>query len=123
MPTAAATSILPSHWVAPHRIDIIIDFDGTQRHGAKTDASPQVGDPDVLAAMAEHVAWGLTMPIAAIYPLEQVRTAYTELAGGHVHGKIVLSTVMPADAPPRRGRSVFYYPASPHARTRLPQAG
>ena len=37
--------------------------------------------------MAEHVAWGrLTMPIAAIYPLEQVRAAYTELAGGHVHG-------------------------------------
>ena len=41
--------------------------------------------------------------IAAIYPLEQVRAAYTELAGGHAHGKIVLSTVMPADAPPRRG--------------------
>jgi NADPH:quinone reductase-like Zn-dependent oxidoreductase len=53
--------------------------------------------------MAEHVSWGrLTMPIAAIYPLEQVRAAYTELAGGHVHGKIVLSTVIPADAPPRR---------------------
>ena len=47
--------------------------------------------------MAEHVAWGrLTMPIAAIYPLEQVRAAYTELAGGHVPGKIVLSTVTPA---------------------------
>ena len=90
--------------VAPHRIDTIIDFDGAQRHGAKTDASPQASDPDILATMAEHVAWGrLAMPIAAIYPLEQVRAAYTELAGGHVHGKIVLSTVMPADAPPRRG--------------------
>ena len=33
----------------------------------------------------------------------QVRAACTELAGGHVHGKIVLSTVMPANAPPRRG--------------------
>jgi NADPH:quinone reductase-like Zn-dependent oxidoreductase len=67
------------------------------------DASPQASDPAILAAMAEHVSWGrLTMPIAAIYPLEQVRAAYTELAAGHGHGKIVLSTVMPADAPPRR---------------------
>ncbi|MGO9194957.1 MAG: zinc-binding dehydrogenase [Streptosporangiaceae bacterium] len=90
--------------VAPHRIDTIIDFDGAQRHGAKTDASAQASDPDILATMAEHVAWGrLTMPIAAIYPLEQVRAAYTELAGGHVPGKIVLSTVTPAGAPPRRG--------------------
>ena len=40
------------------------------------------------------------MPIAAIYPLEQVRAAYTELASGHVYGKIVLSTEMPADASP-----------------------
>ena len=45
----------------------------------------------------------LTVPIAAIYPLEQVRDAYTELAGGHVHGKIVLSTEMAADVPPLRG--------------------
>ncbi len=75
--------------VAPHRIDTIIDFDGAQRHGAKTDASPQASDPDILATMAEHVAWGrLTMPVAAIYPLEQVRAAYTELAGGYVPGKI-----------------------------------
>jgi Zinc-binding dehydrogenase len=45
--------------------------------------------------MAGHVAWGrLTMPIAAVYPLEQVRAAYTELAGGHVYGKIVLATEM-----------------------------
>ena len=74
--------------------------------------------------MAEHVAWGrLMMPIAAIYPLEQVRAAYTELAGGHVHGKIVLSTVMPADAPPRRGVTGLPASSFSHARTRLPQAG
>ena len=89
--------------VTPDRIDTIIDFAAAQRHGAKTDASPQASTPDVLATMAEHVAWGrLTMPIAAIYPLEQVRDAYTELAGGHVYGKIVLSTEMAADAAPLR---------------------
>ena len=41
-------------------------------------------------------------PLLVDEPLEQVHAAYTELGGGHVHGKIVLSTVMPADAPPRR---------------------
>ena len=44
----------------------------------------------------------LTVPIAAIYPLDQVREAYAELADGHVCGKIVLSTEMAADAPPPR---------------------
>jgi hypothetical protein len=38
--------------------------------------------------MAEHVAWGrLTVPIAAIYPLEQVRDACPEPASCHVYGK------------------------------------
>jgi NADPH:quinone reductase len=53
--------------------------------------------------MAGHVPWGrLTMPIAAVYPLEQVRATYTELASGHVYGKIVLSTEGPASAQPLR---------------------
>jgi NADPH2:quinone reductase len=87
--------------VTPGRIDTIIDFAGAQRHGTKTDASPQASTPDVLTTMAEHVAWGrLTVPVAAIYSLEQVQDAYTELASGHVYGKIVLSTEMAADAPP-----------------------
>ena len=42
------------------------------------------------------------MPVAAVYPLEQVRAAYTELANGHVYGKIVLLTEMPTDAQPLR---------------------
>ena len=32
----------------------------------------------------------LEVPIAATYPLEQVRDAYAELAQGHTLGKIVL---------------------------------
>jgi len=98
--------------IAPDRIDTIIDFAAAQRHGTKTDASPQASTPDVLATMAEHVAWGrLTVPIAAIYPLEQVRDAYTELAGGHVYGKIVLSTEMtptPRPCAADGGRSFTY---------------
>lgn len=89
--------------VPPGRIDTIIDFAAAQRLGARTDASPQASSPDILATMAEHVAWGrLTVPVAAIYPLEQVRDAYAELSGGHVYGKIVLSTELAADASPKR---------------------
>lgn len=69
--------------VAPGRIDTIIDFAAANRRGANTDASPRAATPDVLAIMAEHVAWGrLAVPIAGIYQLEQARDAYTELAGG-----------------------------------------
>jgi NADPH:quinone reductase-like Zn-dependent oxidoreductase len=32
----------------------------------------------------------LELPIAAVYPLSQVREAYTRLADGHIRGKIVL---------------------------------
>jgi NADPH:quinone reductase-like Zn-dependent oxidoreductase len=32
----------------------------------------------------------LELPIARVYPLDQVRDAYRELAEGHTHGKIVL---------------------------------
>ena len=32
----------------------------------------------------------LEIPIARIFPLDQVREAYRELADRHVHGKIVL---------------------------------
>jgi NADPH:quinone reductase-like Zn-dependent oxidoreductase len=89
--------------VPPSRIDTIIDFAAAQRYGTRSDGSPQASSTDVLATMADHVAWGrLVVPVAAIYPLEQVRVAYTELAGGHVAGKLVLSTGLPADAPPLR---------------------
>jgi hypothetical protein len=49
--------------------------------------------------MANHVARGrLVMPVATIYPLEQVPEAYIELAEGRTHDKIVLCTVLPAGA-------------------------
>jgi hypothetical protein len=41
--------------------------------------------------MAELVASGqIEIPIAATYPLEQVRAAFAELEERHTHGKIVL---------------------------------
>jgi NADPH:quinone reductase-like Zn-dependent oxidoreductase len=45
----------------------------------------------VLAELAALVDAGeLEVPIAATYPLDQVRDAYRELAGNHTRGKIVL---------------------------------
>ncbi|TDW29263.1 NADP-dependent oxidoreductase [Cryobacterium psychrophilum] len=35
----------------------------------------------------------ITVPVAAIYPLDDVAVAYRELEAGHAHGKIVLSMV------------------------------
>jgi NADPH:quinone reductase len=44
-----------------------------------------------LADLAELVAnVKLTVPIAATYPLDDVRAAYTELANGRTRGKTVL---------------------------------
>jgi NADPH:quinone reductase-like Zn-dependent oxidoreductase len=44
-----------------------------------------------LSELAGLVAAGeLEVPIAATYPLIQVRDAFAELAKGHTHGKIVL---------------------------------
>ncbi|MFE2432406.1 zinc-binding dehydrogenase [Streptomyces sp. NPDC059373] len=45
----------------------------------------------MLAELAGLIADGhLEVPIANVYPLAQVREAYTELERRHTHGKIVL---------------------------------
>ncbi len=45
----------------------------------------------VLAELAGLIAAGeLEIPIAAVYPLDQVQDAYRRLAQGHLLGKIVL---------------------------------
>jgi NADPH:quinone reductase-like Zn-dependent oxidoreductase len=78
--------------IEPQRIDTIVDDEGAGRHGAKTDGAQAVADP--VAAVAEIVgliaAGELELPIAASFPLDQVREAYTLLDNGHPPGKIVL---------------------------------
>jgi NADPH:quinone reductase len=78
--------------VAKDRINTIAAFAAAKQHGVKSDGSQSPPDvAAVLAEMAELVASGtITVPIAATYPLDDVRAAYTELAAGHTHGKIVL---------------------------------
>jgi NADPH:quinone reductase-like Zn-dependent oxidoreductase len=76
-----------------HRIDTIIDFPAITRFGVKGEGNAEGASAEVLAELADLTARGeLEVPIAASYPLEQVREAYTELEKGHTRGKIVLRT-------------------------------
>jgi NADPH:quinone reductase-like Zn-dependent oxidoreductase len=77
--------------VAPRRINTIIDYEAAQRNGAKTQGTHAIATAAILAELAILAAGGgLEIPVARTYPLEQVRDAFRELAGRHIHGKIVL---------------------------------
>ena len=77
--------------VAPERIDTIVNFGAVAEFGVKADGNAVGGRPEVLAELAGLIAAGqLEVPIAATYPLTQVRQAYERLAQGQVLGKIVL---------------------------------
>jgi NADPH:quinone reductase-like Zn-dependent oxidoreductase len=77
--------------VEPSRIDTIANFDAVRRFGVKSEGNAAGGNSEVLGELAGLVAEGaLEVPIAASYPLDQVRDAYRRLARGHVLGKIVL---------------------------------
>ena len=77
--------------VAPDRIDTIIDWDAAQRYGTKMEGTAAAASADVLAELAKLVDEGrLEVPIAKVYPLDDVRDAYRELERRHTRGKIVL---------------------------------
>jgi NADPH:quinone reductase-like Zn-dependent oxidoreductase len=77
--------------VEPSRVDTIVRFDAVQEYGVKAEGNAAGASAAVLAELAGLIAAGeLEIPIAATFPLDQVRDGYRLLAGGHVHGKIVL---------------------------------
>jgi NADPH:quinone reductase-like Zn-dependent oxidoreductase len=77
--------------VRPDRIDTIIDFEAAQRHGVKTDGNAVGASPEVLAELAALIDKGvIEVPIAGVYPLEEVREAYRQVERRHTRGKIVL---------------------------------
>jgi NADPH:quinone reductase-like Zn-dependent oxidoreductase len=78
--------------VAPERIDTIADVEAPERHpGVKTDGNMAGASPETLAELAALISEGrLEVPIARVYPLADVREAYTELERRHTLGKIVL---------------------------------
>jgi NADPH:quinone reductase-like Zn-dependent oxidoreductase len=78
--------------VSPERIDTIADFQAAREHaGVKTDGSAAAANAQVLAELVRLIEQGaLEVPIAHVYPLEQVQDAYRELEHRHTRGKIVL---------------------------------
>src|SRR5579859_7804357 len=77
--------------VEPSRIDTIANFDAVSRYGVKAEGNAAGASAAVLAELAGLIAAGeLEVPVAATFPLDQVRDAYRLLAQGHTRGKIVL---------------------------------
>lgn len=73
------------------RIDTVIDFAAVERHGVKGEGQSHAQSATALADLAALVdSRALEIPVAATYPLTEVRAAYRELAKRHTHGKIVL---------------------------------
>jgi NADPH:quinone reductase len=77
--------------VPAEKIETIIAFEKAQEVGAKAEGSSDATTPEILGEMAELVATGkIEVPIAATYPLDEVREAFEQLEDRHTLGKIVL---------------------------------
>jgi NADPH:quinone reductase-like Zn-dependent oxidoreductase len=77
--------------VRPERIDSIVRFDAVAKYGIKGDGNGAGASAATLEELAGLVASKeIELPIARTYPLTEVVTAYTQLAKGHIRGKIVL---------------------------------
>jgi NADPH:quinone reductase-like Zn-dependent oxidoreductase len=73
------------------RIDTIVDRAAAARTGVKNEGMTGYANAEVLAELVKLVAAGdLDVPIAATYPLTEVRAAYRTLMERHTRGKIVL---------------------------------
>jgi NADPH:quinone reductase-like Zn-dependent oxidoreductase len=77
--------------VRPQRVNTIVNFAAPETHGVSAEGSATAASAEVLAALAQLIAKRrLEVPIARVYPLEEVQEAFRELERGHTRGKIVL---------------------------------
>ena len=77
--------------IHPGRIDTIIDFAAGEKYNVKTEGNTDAASVDVLRELSVLVDNGLLeVPVARVYPLDEVREAYRELEKRHTRGKIVL---------------------------------
>jgi NADPH:quinone reductase-like Zn-dependent oxidoreductase len=75
----------------PHRIDTIADFDAVKQFGVQSKGGADAATAAVLAELADLVARGeLEVPIAAVFPLNDVRNAFRQVELRHTRGKVVL---------------------------------
>src|SRR4051794_17517792 len=76
--------------VPPERIATIAA--GPQPPGGVRATGGADAEPGALARIADAILAGeLTVPIAAVFPVERIRDAVTLQAGRHVHGKVVVT--------------------------------
>ncbi|WP_370966143.1 NADP-dependent oxidoreductase [Amycolatopsis sp. cg9] len=77
--------------IHPGRIDTIIDFEAAGKYNVKTDGNAAGSSAEILRELGLLLDKGLlTLPVARVYPLDEVRAAYRELERRHTRGKIVL---------------------------------
>jgi NADPH:quinone reductase-like Zn-dependent oxidoreductase len=77
--------------VRPERVDTIVRFDAAAKYGVKVDGNAVGASASTLSELATLAAVkDVEIPLAHAYPLDDVRAAYTQLAKGHLRGKIVL---------------------------------
>lgn len=77
--------------VAPDRINTVIDFEAAHRHGVHSAGNAEGANlADVTELVTRLADDRLELPIAAAYPLTDVRAAFGQLEKRHTRGKIVL---------------------------------
>jgi NADPH:quinone reductase-like Zn-dependent oxidoreductase len=77
--------------VDPERVDTIIDFPAVERFGVQAAGNAEGADIAIIAELADLAATGeLEVPIAGVFPLDDVQAAYTQLEKRHTRGKLVL---------------------------------
>jgi NADPH:quinone reductase-like Zn-dependent oxidoreductase len=77
--------------IDPARIDTIADPPAAERYGVRSAGNREGASAAVMSELLELMATGrLQVPIAATFPLNEVRSAFRLLERRRTHGKIVL---------------------------------
>jgi NADPH:quinone reductase-like Zn-dependent oxidoreductase len=77
--------------VAPQRVDTIIDFPAIEAFGVQGAGNADAANAVVLAELADLAATGeLEVPIAGVFALADIQSAFKELEQNHTRGKLVL---------------------------------
>lgn len=71
--------------MAKERINTVVNFQAAQEHGVIAHGTRDAGGAPALASAGD-----LVVPIAATYPLGQVKAAYRQLAERRPFGRVVL---------------------------------
>src|ERR1700760_3347850 len=80
--------------IAREKVDTIADFAAVERFGVLSAGGADAATAAVVAELADLVARGeLQVPIAGVFPLDDVRDAFRQVEQRHTRGKIVLKMV------------------------------